>query len=61
VLTTTQQTSMALGVAVFGGVFAALSSGASLGYEGAFVLMFGLLAILRAAGAVLARKLPDPR
>ncbi|HEX6453289.1 MAG TPA: MFS transporter [Trebonia sp.] len=59
-MTTTQQTSMALGVAVFGSLFAGLTTG-SLGYEGAFVLVIGLLAILRAAVAVLAGRLPDPR
>ncbi|WP_433292109.1 MFS transporter [Pseudonocardia sp. CA-142604] len=61
VLTTTQQTSMALGVAVFGGLFAALSSGGPLDFEGAFALTFEVLAVLRVAVAVLARKLPDPR
>ncbi|HEY6495139.1 MAG TPA: MFS transporter [Trebonia sp.] len=56
VMTTTQQTSMALGVAVLGSLFAALS-GASPGYEGAFVLVM----ILRATVAALASRLPDPR
>jgi MFS family permease len=60
VMTTTQQTSMALGVAVFGSLFAALTTG-SLRYEGAFTLVIGLLAVLQAAVAVLAGRLPDPR
>jgi hypothetical protein len=60
VMTTTQQTSMALGVAVFGSLFAALTTG-SLGYEGAFALVIGLLAVLQATVAVLAGRLPDPR
>lgn len=60
VMTTTQQTSMALGVAVFGTVFAALSDGATLGFENAFGVVFVALAVLRLAVAVLARKLPHP-
>lgn len=60
VMTTTQQTSMALGVAVFGSLFAGLSAG-SLGFEGAFVLVLGLLGVLRGGVAVLAGRLPDPR
>jgi MFS family permease len=60
VMTTTQQTSMALGVAVFGSLFAWLCAG-SLGCEGAFTLIIALLALLRAAVAVLAVRLPDPR
>ncbi|WP_020663478.1 MFS transporter [Amycolatopsis benzoatilytica] len=61
VLTTTQQTSLALGVAVLGSLFAGLSGPGSLGYRGAFVLVIGLLAVLALAVAGLARKLPDPR
>jgi hypothetical protein len=51
---------MALGVAVFGSLFAGLSAG-SLGFEGAFVLVLGLLGVLRGGVAVLAGRLPDPR
>ncbi|MFF0144543.1 MFS transporter [Amycolatopsis sulphurea] len=61
VLTTTQQTSLALGVAVFGSLFASLSVPGSVGYEGAFVLIIGLLAGLALLISALARKLPDPR
>jgi MFS family permease len=61
VMTTAQQTSMALGVAVFGSLFAGLSTGGSLGFEGAFALVIGLLVALRVVVAGLARTLPDPR
>lgn len=61
VLTTTQQTSLALGVAMFGSLFASLSLPGSVGYEGAFVLIIGLLAGLALLISALARKLPDPR
>ncbi|MEW2500048.1 MFS transporter [Amycolatopsis sp. NPDC047767] len=60
VMTTTQQTALALGVAVFGSLFAGLSTG-SMGYEGAFVLVMALLAAVALLVVVLARKLPDPR
>jgi hypothetical protein len=61
VLTTTQQTSLALGVAVFGSLFAGLSTSGPLGFEGAFVLVVGLLAVLAVVVTALSRKLPDPR
>ncbi|GAA3535797.1 MFS transporter [Amycolatopsis ultiminotia] len=61
VLTTTQQTSLALGVAVFGSLFASLSLPGALGFKEAFVLVIGLLAALAVLVSLLARKLPDPR
>ncbi|MBB2497951.1 MFS transporter [Amycolatopsis echigonensis] len=61
VLTTTQQTSLALGVAVLGSLFASLSVPGVLGYQGAFVLVIGILAALALLVSGLARKLPDPR
>ncbi|MBB4687118.1 MFS transporter [Amycolatopsis jiangsuensis] len=61
VLTTTQQTSLALGIAVFGSLFASLSLPGSMGFDGAFVLVIGLLAVLAILVSGLARKLPDPR
>ncbi|WP_037365028.1 MFS transporter [Amycolatopsis orientalis] len=61
VLTTTQQTSLALGVAVLGSLFASLSVPGLLGYQGAFVLVIGILAALALLVSGLARKLPDPR
>jgi MFS family permease len=61
VLTTTQQTSLALGVAVFGSLFAGLSTSGQFGFEGAFVLVIGLLAVLAVVVTALSRKLPDPR
>ena len=60
-LTTTQQTSLALGVAVFGSLFASLSGPGSLGYQGAFVLVIGILGALALLVSGLASKLPDPR
>ncbi|HEY4003752.1 MAG TPA: MFS transporter [Pseudonocardia sp.] len=57
-LTTTQQTSLALGVATLGSLFTALASG---GYEYALVIVSLVQAALSLAIAVLARKLPDPR
>ncbi|MGW4396488.1 MFS transporter [Amycolatopsis nivea] len=61
VLTTTQQTSLALGVAVLGSLFASLSVPGAMGYQGAFVLVIGILAVLALLVSGLARKLPDPR
>ncbi|QRP45932.1 MFS transporter [Amycolatopsis sp. FDAARGOS 1241] len=60
VMTTTQQTSLALGVAVFGSLFAGLSTG-PLRFEGAFVLVIALLAVVALVVTGLARRLPDPR
>ncbi|WP_033292044.1 MFS transporter [Amycolatopsis jejuensis] len=61
VLTTTQQTSLALGVAVFGSLFASLSESSVMGFKGAFVLVIGILTVLALLVTWLARKLPDPR
>jgi MFS family permease len=61
VLTTTQQTFLALGVATLGSLFGSLSAADSLGIEGAFVLVIGIQAVLSLGVALLARTLPDPR
>jgi hypothetical protein len=59
VMTTNQQTSLALGVATLGSLYAALSG--SLGGRDAFALVIGLVAVLAAIVAVTGRRLPDPR
>ncbi|MEV7093062.1 MFS transporter [Amycolatopsis sp. NPDC051045] len=59
VLTTTQQTSLALGVATLGSLYAALSG--SLGSRDAFALVIGLVAVLATIVAITGRRLPDPR
>ncbi|MFJ1762751.1 MFS transporter [Amycolatopsis sp. NPDC088138] len=61
VMTTTQQTSLALGVAVLGSLYAALSAPGVLGVRDAFALVIGLVAVLAAVVAITARRLPDPR
>ena len=61
VLTTTQQTFLALGVATLGSLFGSLSATSSLGVEGAFVLVIAIQAALSFGVALLARTLPDPR
>jgi hypothetical protein len=48
-------------VAVFGSLFAGLSTSGQFGFEGAFVLVIGLLAVLAVVVTALSRKLPDPR
>ncbi|NIH77558.1 MFS transporter [Amycolatopsis viridis] len=58
-LTTTQQSSLALGVATLGTLFAALTG--PFGMAGALVLVTGLQAIMMAGIALTARRLPDPR
>ncbi|HEY2206955.1 MAG TPA: MFS transporter [Pseudonocardia sp.] len=58
-LTTTQQTSLALGVATLGSLYAGLAG--PLGVEHALVLVTATQAVLSVAVAVLARGLPDPR
>lgn len=61
ILTTTQQTCLALGVATLGSLFAGLSVPGSLGIEGAIVIVTGIQATMTAAVALLATRLPDPR
>ncbi|MEA5359947.1 MFS transporter [Amycolatopsis sp., V23-08] len=61
VMTTTQQTSLALGVAVLGSLYAALSVPGAMGVRDAFALVIGLVAVLAAVVAITARRLPDPR
>jgi MFS family permease len=61
VMTTNQQTSLAIGVATVGSLFAALSAPESLGVKGAFVLVTALLALLAVIVTLLSRRLPDPR
>jgi hypothetical protein len=55
-LATTQQTSLALGVATMGSLFAGLSAGA-LGTRDAFTLVLGVMLVIAAVIAVGARKL----
>ncbi|MBB4907952.1 MFS transporter [Actinophytocola algeriensis] len=59
VLTTTQQTSLALGVATLGSLFVALAG--TLGMRDALVLTTLLMAGLSAVVGVLTARLPDPR
>jgi MFS family permease len=61
VLTTTQQTFLALGVATLGSLFGSLSTAGSVGMERAFVLVIAIQAALSFSVALLARTLPDPR
>lgn len=61
ILTTTQQTCLALGVAILGSLFAAASVPGSLGTEGAIVLVTGIQATMTGGIALLALRLPDPR
>jgi hypothetical protein len=58
-LTTTQQTSLALGVATLGSLFAALS--ASTGVEHALVIVSSVQVLTSIAIGLLAIGLPDPR
>jgi MFS family permease len=61
VMTTNQQTSLAIGVATIGSLFAALSAPGALGVQGAFVLVTGVLVVLAVVVSLLSRRLPDPR
>jgi MFS family permease len=61
VLTTTQQTSLALGVATLGSLFASLSAPGSMGMKDAFLLIMALQAILTLVVVVTGSRLPDPR
>jgi len=60
VMVTAQQTSLALGAATLGTLFAALSSG-SAGFQGAVVTTTAIQAALTLCIAVGARRLTDPR
>jgi len=59
VMTTNQQTSLALGVATLGSLYAALSG--SLGSRDAFAWVIGIVAVLAMVVAITGRRLPDPR
>lgn len=59
VLTTTQQTSLALGVATLGSLFVGLAG--TLGMRDALALVTVLMAALSAVIGVLTARLPDPR
>ncbi|MEC3982758.1 MFS transporter [Amycolatopsis sp. H20-H5] len=61
VMTTTQQTSLALGIATLGSLFASLSAPGSLGMKDAFMLVVGLQLVLVITVITFARRLPDPR
>ncbi|MFD8492527.1 MFS transporter [Amycolatopsis sp. NPDC059657] len=59
VMTTTQQASLALGIATLGSLFASLIG--SIGVRDAFMTVIGLQAALTAGVMWFARRLPDPR
>jgi MFS family permease len=61
VLTTTQQTSLALGVASLGSLFVGLAGPASLGMRDALVLTLLVMATLSVVIGLLITRLPDPR
>jgi MFS family permease len=61
VLTTTQQTSLALGVATLGSLFVALSGPASLGMRDALVLTILVMTALSVVVGLVIARLPDPR
>jgi MFS family permease len=61
VLTTTQQTSLALGVATLGSLFVGLAGPASLGMRDALAITMALMAALSVVIGVLITRLPDPR
>jgi MFS family permease len=61
VLTTTQQTSLALGVATLGSLFASLSVPGAMGMKEAFLLVMVLQAALTVVVIATGRLLPDPR
>jgi MFS family permease len=60
-LATTQQTSLALGVAVLGTLFTTLSTPSALGVRDAFALVLLVQVAIVALIALMARALPDPR
>jgi MFS family permease len=61
VLTTTQQTSLALGVATLGSLFVALSGPTALGVRDALVLVLLVMTALSVVIGFLITRLPDPR
>ncbi len=61
VLTTTQQTALALGVATLGSLFVGLAGPASLGMRDALVLTITLMAALSVVIGLVVTRLPDPR
>jgi MFS family permease len=60
-LTTTQQTSLALGVATLGSLFAALSAPGSVGFAAALVIVSSVQVLTSITIGLLAAGLPDPR
>ena len=60
-LTTTQQTSLALGVAVLGSLFVTLASPSHLGPLHAAVVVLGIQALVATGIAVASRGLPGAR
>jgi hypothetical protein len=61
VLITTQQTSLALGVATLGSLFVGLASPSAIGMRDALVVITLLMAALSTVIGVLTARLPDPR
>jgi MFS family permease len=59
VFTTVQQTFLALGVAILGGLYAELAD--TIGPRDGFVVVVGLHALLTVGIVLLSRRLPDPR
>ncbi|HEY4455800.1 MAG TPA: MFS transporter [Pseudonocardiaceae bacterium] len=60
-LATTQQTSLALGVAILGTLFATLSAPTVLGMRDAFVLVMAVQVVLALVIVFAGQRLPDPR
>ncbi len=60
ILTTTQQSALALGVATLGSLFLSLSPAGSLGIRDAFVVVLAVQTVVAAAVAVGSRALPPP-
>jgi hypothetical protein len=56
-LATTQQTSLAVGVATLGTLYTGLAGTGALGTRDAFLLVLGVLAVVAAVIAVIARRL----
>lgn len=59
VLATTQQTSLALGVAGLGSLFSTLAS--PVGFRDAFLVILGIYLLITTTLLALSRRLPDPR